>query len=452
MNKILGEDEDFVEKLTSFILKNVEMVQEEWAQLLAISLLSTFLGDLQIVKKPPVKLNLYVLMIASSGTRKSLPIIHVIQRILEKVGKKTGKDFKLPTKSSVEGFINDLVEKKQKEGIIISHEFSGVFKKSRQGGYQSDALEFMSENYDGIGYDRSTISHGKQKLDDIYIGILACSTPYFLKQMDEDFFIQGTGNRFLYNYYDVENFKIPSKDKKQMEKDIRKIFSFGGYDEYIKGIDSFADELFCLYKNVNGDKALLRHLKLSTQAAIEWRKFEIRALEKWKELLSDVYNWKGQIINRYPLTVLKLAGIYCISRNFKKIIDAECKNDLEDVLIKSNDIERAINTMNTHHKHFKQLLEIREKVIYTVSKNPVVSEKAFTALRSLLKFPNCMANQSQLRESQGVTSSPNTFQNYIDIGLEQGWIEEVDKSTIKDKKEMERLNVKSRAKIYCWIQ
>lgn len=451
MNNLFDEKEDFVEKLTSFIVKNVEMVQEEWARLLAISLLSTFLGDIQIVKKPPVKLNLYILMIASSGTRKSLPIIHVVVKILKKVGVKLSKDFMLPTKSSVEGFIKDLVDNMQKDGVIISHEFSGVFKKSRESGYQSDALEFMSENYDGIGYDRSTISHGKQKLDNIYIGILACSTPYFLKKMDEDFFIQGTGNRFLYNYFDVKNFIIPSKDEEQMNKDIGKIFSSTGYDRYTLGIDNFSNELCKLYKNLHGDKALLRNLKLSKQAAIEWRKYEIQALEKWKELLTDIFNWKGLIINRYPLTVLKLAGIYCISRNFRKIIDAESKNDLEDILIKRKDVKRAIKTVMTHHKHFKELLEIKERAVIDISKNVKMEERAYAALKSLLRFKNHMANQSQLRERQSVTTSPNTFQTYVNIGLKEGWIEEVDKSTIKNNEERERLKVSTRAKVYRWI-
>jgi len=443
---------DFVEKLTRFIVVNIEMVQEEWAQLLAISLLSTFLGEIQIVKKPPVRMNLYILMIALSGTRKSLPIIHVIEKILKIVGKKLNKDFKLPTKSSVEGFIEELTENDQKEGLIIAHEFSGVFKKARETGYQSDALEFMSENYDGIGYKRRTISHGKQELEDVYISILAATTPYFLKKMDEDFFIQGTGNRFLFNYFDIADFKVPSEDEDEMLRDIRAIFSSKGYENYNIMIGQFADDLVIMYKKLHGKDAVLKDLRLSTPAAIEWRKFEIKSLRKWKEVMTNVYNYKGQIINRYPLTALKLAGIFCISRNFWKIINAESKDDVEDVLIETEDMKKAIRTVMKHHQHFEMLMEIKEKGKHTVEVSVSVEERAYTSLRSLMTFPNYMANQSQLSEKQDVTKSPNTLIGYLNVGLKKGWIEEVDKSTIEDSEEKERLNVKTRSKVYRWVQ
>ena len=63
-----------------------------------------------------------------------------------------------------------------------------------------------------------------------------------------------------------------------------------------------------------------------------------------------------------------------------------------------------------------------------------------------------MANQSQLYESQGLIKSPNTFQEYLKIGVENKWIELVGKDTIKDEKERKRLNADSRAKIYRWVE
>ena len=69
-----------------------------------------------------------------------------------------------------------------------------------------------------------------------------------------------------------------------------------------------------------------------------------------------------------------------------------------------------------------------------------------------MTFPNYMANQSQLSEKQSVTKSPNTLIDYLNVGLKKGWIEEVDKSTIEDSEEKERLNVKTRSKVYRWVQ
>ena len=428
------------------------MVQREWAQLIAISLLSTLLGKLEIIRQPPVNLNLYILIIGISGTRKSLPLKHILEIIFKKIAEKTGIDFKLPTKSSVEGFIQYMNENKLSEGIIIAHEFSGVFKKARGTGYQADAMEFMSENYDGISYKRSTISHGQQNIENIYVGIIAATTPYFLKKVDEDFFVQGTGNRFIYNYYDINEVPLPSDKEEDIEKDVQRIFSQQGHADYKEKLEQYADELGQLYEKLSGPQPLLTDLRVTEKAAIKWRIFEIRALKKWKEFMQDAFNWKGQIINRYPLTVLKLAGIYCISRNYETILQATTKEDLEHVKINEEDMKLAIKTVMRHHKHFKKLLELREQI--KAEQAPVRSheDKARTALIALKEFPNNMAFRDQLFERQTVTSSPNEFGKYIALGLVKGWIQTIDKTTIKDPEEKKRLKTNTRAIVYQWVK
>ena len=443
-------DRDFITNMSALTIRNIEMVQEEWATLQATSLLGTFLGNTIIVKKSPVRLNLYILMIALSGIRKSLPIQQIFELILKKVGEILKKDFKLPTKSSVEGFITKMDEDGNHEGVIVAHEFSGVFKQARQDGYQSDALEFMSENYDGIAYDRTTITHGQQKVENVYVNILSATTPYFLKKvMDEDFFTQGTGNRFIYNYFDIEDVKLPSEKEEDIEKDVENIFSEKEYNVTKADIENYAKELAMLYGKVN---KWLTKLIMSKEAGIMWRKFEIKSLKKWKQLMKDTFNWKGNIVNRYPLMALKLSGIYCVSRNYDAILRAQKKEDLQGITITKEDMERAIDTVMLHHKHLKQLLLVREKVNVKQEEVKSYKDRARAFIMYLKEFPNDMAKQGDLFRIQTITTNSNMMARYLEIALDEGWYKVVDKTTIKDKEEMKRLGVGTRSVVYQWVK
>ena len=213
---------DFIEDLKNDILRSMSDASPVWAEFCAIAPLATILKDAKIIEQEkPMHLNLMMLMVAPPGIKKSLPMTSFTYPILKETGRLIGKDLILPSRSSVPGFIKEVNRKigerknsngeithegipTHDQGIIMRDEFSAMFEGMRKDGWQSDGMEFISEMYDGIFQKRATTSHGLNFVENLYANLISCTTYRFLGMMDPEFFIQGTGNRFLYCHYNME--------------------------------------------------------------------------------------------------------------------------------------------------------------------------------------------------------------------------------------------------------
>jgi hypothetical protein len=104
--------------------------------------------------------------------------------------------------------------------------------------YLGDVLEFLSELYDGSIQKRATRTVGIEESQNICINFIGASTPYIFSIMDIGFFIQGTGNRFLYIFNDANLEPTPKDfflaDISKFERDVQ-ITSFA---ERLKNFDT----------------------------------------------------------------------------------------------------------------------------------------------------------------------------------------------------------------------
>jgi len=106
---------------------------------------------------------------------------------------------------------------------------------------RADSMEFLSELYDGNYQKRYTITHGLQEVPQMYVTLLSATTTHWLKEMDAKFFIQGTGNRFMYTYFPVEKYETPKIDPVEY-------FSKGWIEKREQRFEMYAERLQGLFK------------------------------------------------------------------------------------------------------------------------------------------------------------------------------------------------------------
>jgi hypothetical protein len=188
---------DFIQDLKKTILKDIP-TNPDWAESIAVTTLNAVVADriFAVDKIGPLHPNLFFLAIGPSGlAAKTIPIKYYQFPILMKFKELTGKDVVLPNRFSIEGLISHL--KSNSSGVIVRDEFSSLFKEKNKS-YLGDVLEFLSELCDGSIQKRATRTVGMEESQSICVNFIGATTPYIFSIMDIGFFVQGTGNRFLY--------------------------------------------------------------------------------------------------------------------------------------------------------------------------------------------------------------------------------------------------------------
>ena len=208
---------DFIQDIKNEILTRQKNTLPNWAESCATASLIPFLGKVRVIEEEnPLKTNLYLLMIGISGIGKTKPMFNFTRKIVFSASGLIGKDLLYPNRQSVEGFVQYLSEKDKDgkyyihdKGIILRDEFSGLFRQAVRADWQSDALEFLSELYDGNVQKRSTVSHGVNEVPEVYCSLISATTYEFLNEKRFPVFHrQGSGNRTLYEHYNLEEYKV----------------------------------------------------------------------------------------------------------------------------------------------------------------------------------------------------------------------------------------------------
>ena len=441
---------DFITELTAEIIDIFKGINPLWAEACARSTLATILDKVKIsYLGKPLSLNEYNICIGPPGAIKSLSM-DFCDEILEETNNKTKYCFILPSKFSSASMIEHLSEirkdskgyppkYKHSHGIIIRDEFTSLFKQARKTEWALDMLEFLSEMYDGQIRKKRTIERGEEKSPKVYVNLLTATTFDFIAKVDDDFFNQGTGTRFLYTIIKPEEIELKKFEWKHFQKGVE--------EDRQDIINKFAEWLKNLYKVTE-----LQRLQLSYDTFKLWNDYNTTIKQKWLRLLSkDPLNWEYPYLNRLPEYVLKLAGLYAISRQIDFIIRLK-ENDrteqLKEIKIDIEDFYRAKKTVNAHHKSFKKFIELRATI--TGRMKPVSHMSVVDSIVEVLKnMPNGMSNYSQWFATQTVCSSETTFQKYKMTAIVTGKVKGVDKSKIKDPEERKRLRAdKSATKVY----
>lgn len=341
----------WIEDYTDFLVEQTG-TNVDWAESIATSILSTVLGSRRYLytKQGAVKMNLFFLYIGPSGlSKKSLPMTNFGQPLIEKYDELMGysaltppKRTELPRRFSLEGMISYLNEENQ-EGLLWKDEFTSMFKEANKE-YMSGLIEFVSELVDGKLGARYTNKNKLQLPQDVYVNVIAATTPYIYDVISNDFFLQGTGNRVLYLIYDG---KYKAQDIVDTEK------YFGSYNKELHDSDQdeYAKNLTLLG---NSQLNYLQPIDEAGQMWLKWRnELDERVLSKYKENMFDI---QTVYLGKVAINTLKLAGIHRYSRLCRDPIQQSLLTTEPTELIMAEDMEWAIKKTQKHLNHFDKLV------------------------------------------------------------------------------------------------
>lgn len=402
---------DFIKDLKKDILKSTPDVSEDWAEFCSIIPLSTILPNTRIIERvSPLKLNLLMITVGQSGITKSIPLMSYTRRIVYDTGRRIGLDLILPSRSSVEGMIKYLGDGKDNDlprhvGVIIRDEFSGLFKQLRKADWQSDGMEFISEMYDGTFQKRVTTSHGLHTVDDLYANLITATTPYFLSHLDANFFIQGTGNRFLYSFHSIEDYQIENVNYEEY-------FSRDWGNKRDSEIEKHVSRLVGIYNKG------IRDLYVVGDGGQLWAEYKKQCDTEWKnKSVDDQAGWEHHPIRRYPELALKLSGIYCIS----SFIDTIPRMSIEDFIITPKHMQRAINLVERNRENFKRIIEAKRK--HVPRRQPIsIEDEAKNMLLVLASAEDKILMSGEWLNRYDGTSNKGKKDELRNYCLSKGWV------------------------------
>lgn len=347
--KILKKSEDFITQVGEFLTETT-LTNPRWAEAIATSLISLVMGPERYISdiKGKLNLNVWFLCIGPSGMgQKTTPMKTYLLPILAKMTEISDYPYILPSRYSVESMIGYMDE--HNLGAIIRDEFTSMFKESYAKEYLADSLEFLSELYDGIIHPRSTFSHGTNKMKKCYVNLIAATTPYLFKVMKADFFTQGTGNRIFIVMFDDESVSFKPLDPDNFFKG--QVFE----DKREKFIEEVA-EILCKIRQTNAQYLIPD----DEDASKIWTEFEYqcrtKAREKYKK---NAYDLHYTYLSRLPEMVLKLSGVYAMSRSWSILHEKGCPREL---LIIEQDMKKAVDQGWYHYEQFCKMLNAWRKV------------------------------------------------------------------------------------------
>ncbi len=201
---------NLIEEIRNYILDRGLTVSKDWAEDIAISMVSTFSYNAHLyTRQGKIRPNLWFLYIGASRIAfKTLPLKAFYIPVLNYFKENHNIDLFLPTSFSFEGLV-ECLSKTQKRGVIIRDEFS-VFLKGKD--YLPDMMEFLSQLYDGFVQRRYTRKEKLEVAQGFYVNLIGTSTDYLYKVMKPEYFMQGLGNRFLYTLWNGEHKKWSDDD------------------------------------------------------------------------------------------------------------------------------------------------------------------------------------------------------------------------------------------------
>ena len=172
--------------------------------------------------------------------------------------------------------------------------------KAEKKDYNIDLIEFLSQLYDGTVEKRYTRKAKLEQILGCYICFLGATTPYLYEVLDADVFIQGLGNRIMYDYWhgrvkeysEKELFFDPRDDSKRYER----------IDEFAENLAKL-QQMYVYILSPDGGSA-----KVLTSF-----------YNKTHEMANKLYNkspfdLRASYIARCGEFAIKLAGIKAVSR------------------------------------------------------------------------------------------------------------------------------------------
>ncbi|MDE1871339.1 MAG: hypothetical protein KGI06_03805 [Candidatus Micrarchaeota archaeon] len=409
-------DGDFITQFTQTILKDIQ-TYNFWAEDIATSLLSTCCSKVKAYSRiGQFRLNVWHIAIAPSGRGvKSAPFNHFLEPTLKELEKYTKADYKLPSSFSPESIVDYL--KRQSYGIIARDEISKLFKETSGKGYTAQMIEIMSNMYDGKIDKRFTFAHGLNDIDDCYITLIGAATPYIYSVLEQSAFVQGLGNRILFEHYKID-------------RPVRNITDlFGDTQIHRLRADKIVEFAKMLY-NIDKLENLTVEINPKSKAAELITKFDNTISErvnKGKE--SDI---KKSYLDRSLLSVLKLSSLKAISSQYNTIEVHNAKDEIK-LEVRVEDAQWAIDKVNRHLDSFDEML----KEWYTQPRiKPVESYEAYfeTIKRTIADSPDKILTMEEIFNQIGWTYSGTPYtdgKGKIEAAVGRGDIRQLSDDEIK---------------------
>lgn len=359
----MGKKKDYTFKsqgilldLSKYILRRSD-TNPSFAETCATVALSTAIGPTVVVATPKgdVYLNIDSIVIGGSSISNKTVAIKILRQIIKDFGEELGRDLLYPPKFSIEGLSKLFLERY--EGAIVGDEFTAMFKGTAKT-WLKDILEFLSNLYDNYVDDYITIKRGLERVDFVYANFVSATTFYLLKQMkDDDFFLQGTGVRILWDLdterdeliltpIEAASFFMDSTERQDRDKEL---LAFVAELTKIHNVtqqmaDSSLDNLIVLNFDIEAAKLLgMYRVKKLNEAIGIFNK--------------DLLDPDAGFLARLTENAIKLAGIHCISRHFT---NADFSLELPE--INGEDVEWAIQKAEYHYQMYLKMKEIRNKI------------------------------------------------------------------------------------------
>jgi len=375
----------------------------DWIESIAIGCLASSLDRSKFImtKIGPLRMNVFYLMVGPSGlSNKTSPLLYYAIPVLHMLNSMINKDIMLPSRYSVEGMI-EYLSKKQSQGCIIRDEFTSLFKDITNKKYIADGLEFISELYDGYIQKRYTKSAKIEQPKDVYVNFMAATTPYLFTVMNRSFFMQGTGNRFLYI------FDNPSTVEESTAEEFF-ISPYREMDRYEAQFASYARRLNEIALNVP------RAVGFMPDAAEIMVKYHNKKRKQAMEIFKREYlNIDYSYIVRLPEFAIKLAGLHCISYNEKTL------HEIGELLIWDHNVKWAIEKVEDHWNYYRKMMDVWSSIAQ--QKEVVSEETELEYVLSKLRRLGGSASRSRLRRELG-WSNLQKFNSIIGILVDNGEI------------------------------
>lgn len=401
----------------------------------AHALLGSVTGDKVFLRthKGDLSADIMVMVLATSGAGKTLaykPVKEIVKNM----------DLLIPATFTTESLSDYFVQREILDdnnietsygeyihpnyGLIPWDEASKHFSESKTKKHMSGVIELLSAVYNHTFDSYYYKSYGEtEEPQNPYVSLLGNMVTEYFTNIPDYFFVQGIAGRIHWVYVEpirpktVEeqadwnntgNYQKGQKELKEIEKQLNKL------NDDLRNLP----EPLILKVNDEANE-LIKDFKAETE-------FESFSNYKNNESGSDY-----QYLNRLPEMASKAALRYAIADNIENV------EKLKE--INKEQMKRGIGFARKSNEALQ--------VLFTLNNRGSGISKKLKAYTALFKAENGMLTNSQWRKASGI-SSPNTFQKITEQLIEDGSVKTVDKSTITDEDEKDRLKVGTPSKVY----
>ncbi|HVP23112.1 MAG TPA: hypothetical protein VMS77_04295 [Conexivisphaerales archaeon] len=380
-----------------------------WSRAIPTALVSMGVAQVELSDRMGVlKPNMFFVNISPSGTGKSPPL-----RLGKHVMKRFEPTYPAPGKFTPPGFTQRVLGLSMRNGqqvqgtphpynLIASDEMSKLLGLSKGPGPFSENLEFFSELWDGEIEGQITRTYGYEGSVPVYASLMGASSDLFLSRLEDDFFIQGTGNRILFmretvNPKDIngDEFFFPLGRDPERENLIEDTVQKLKFLQSCRGAIIMPADIWAEYRN-----------RIARQAAAGGATLESSYLIKM------------------PENALKLAINYAASR-------LSVRQDQQlgyMVNVFEEDMRRAIEDIETYNELRKKVLDAWREVRYESRRRPMLPTTSDYELGRMVMLSAKPHGWLMTRSSvQGDLdlANPTEVNNILAAGVAGGYLEEI---------------------------